>query len=99
MVWRNGTMYALIGRVKIKEGHEVETLAMIKEGGVPYVQSLPGFSSGYWTRNVDGELIQHSFWLFETEEGARAAERNYVIPEDGPATLVSVEVSVVVGQA
>lgn len=68
-------MYAVIGRVKIKPGHEHETLAMIEKSGVAMVSGFPGSRGGYWAHAVDGEdLIQHSFWLFDGEEGARAAE-------------------------
>jgi hypothetical protein len=96
-------MYAVIGRVKIKPGHEQGTLAMIDGGGVAMVNGLPGSRGGYWARTVDGdELIQHSFWLFDGEDGARAAEATYqTLREmpDAPATFVSVEVCEVVGQA
>ena len=46
--------------------------------------------------------VQHSFWLFDGEDGARAAEATYqTLREmpDAPATFVSVEVCEVVGQA
>src|SRR5262249_28293604 len=96
-----GRMYAVIGRVRIKPGHEEETRAMILAMGVPMVQGMAGSSAAYWARALDGELVQHSFWLFDTEEHARAAEststRLREMP-DAPATLVSVEVCEVVGQ-
>jgi hypothetical protein len=96
-------MYAVIGRVKIKPGHEQETLAMIDGGGVAMVNGLPGSRGGYWARTVDGdEVVQHSFWLFDGEDGARAAEATYqALREmpDAPATFISVEVCEVVGQA
>jgi len=96
-------MYAVIGRVKIKPGHEQDALAMIDGGGVAMVNGLPGSRGGYWARTVDGdELIQHSFWLFDGEDGARAAEATFqTLREmpDAPATFVSVEVCEVVGQA
>jgi hypothetical protein len=96
-------MYAVIGSVKIKPGHEQETLAMIEQGGIAMVNGLPGSRGGYWARTVDGEdLVQHSFWLFDHEEEARAAETTYhtlrQMP-DAPATLIRVEVCEVVGQA
>jgi hypothetical protein len=96
-------MYAVIGRVKIAPGHEQETLAMIDHGGVALVQGFPGSRGGYWARTVDGdEVIQHSFWLFENEDGAREAEATYntlrKMP-DAPATLIDVQVCEVVGQA
>ena len=48
-------MYAVIGRVKIKPGHEHETLAMIEKSGVAMVSGFPGSRGGYWARAVDGE--------------------------------------------
>jgi hypothetical protein len=95
-------MHALIGRVTIKPGHEDETLDMIEQHGVPMVRGMPGAIGGYWARHLDGDLVQDSFWLFETEEGARAAmatfERLRDMPE-APATFVSVDVCEVVGHA
>ena len=95
-------MYALVGRVKIKPGYEAQTLAMIGEHGIPMVRGMAGSAGAYWTRTVDGDgLIQHSFWLFDVEEHARAAEATFVrlrdMP-DAPATFVSAEVCEVVGE-
>ena len=95
-------MYAVNGRVKIKSGYEQETLVMIDNGGVAMVNGFPGSRGGYWARTVDGDdLVQHSFWLFDGEQGARAAEAMYLtlreMPE-APATFISVEVCEVVGQ-
>ena len=49
-----------------------------------------------------GDIIQHSFWLFDTEENARAAEATFNqlrdMP-DAPATFISVDVCEIVGQA
>jgi len=96
-------MHAVIGRVKIKPGHEEETRAMIADHGVAMVQAMVGASGGYWSRSIDdGDLIQHSFWLFDTEENARAAEATFNTLRDmpaAPATFVSVDVSEVIGQA
>jgi hypothetical protein len=96
-------MYALVGRVTIKPGHEEQTLAMIGEHGVPMVRGMAGSAGAYWTRTLDGDdLIQHSFWLFDAEEQARAAEATFArlreMP-DAPATFLSAEVCEVVGQA
>ena len=68
-------MHAVIGRVKIKPGREDETLAMIGERGVAMLKGMAGSAGGYWARAVEGELVQHSFWLFDTEEDARARRR------------------------
>jgi hypothetical protein len=68
-----------------------------------HVNGYPGSRGGYWARTVDVEdLVQHSFRLFDGDEGARAAEATYqTLREmpDAPATFMSVEVCEVVGQA
>jgi hypothetical protein len=95
-------MHAVIGRVKIKPGSEDATLAMIAERGVPALSGMAGWSGGYWTRTIDGgDLVQHSFWLFNTEANARAAAANFDLLRempDAPATFLSVDVCDVVGQ-
>lgn len=96
-------MHAVIGRVKIKPGHEDETRAMIAEHGVAMVQGMAGASGGYWSRGTDdGDLVQHSFWLFDTEENARTAEATFNAlrnMSEAPAIFVSVDVCEVIGQA
>jgi hypothetical protein len=95
-------MHAVIGRAAIKPGREDETLAMIGEGGVAMLKGMAGSAGGYWARTVEGELVQHSFWLFETEDDARAAEATFNTLRDmpdAPATFVSMDVCEVVGQA
>jgi len=60
-------------------------------------------SGGYWARTLDaGDLIQHSFWLFDAEANARAGEATFnTLREmpDAPATFVSVDVCEIIGQA
>jgi hypothetical protein len=96
-------MHAVIGRVEIKPGHEDETRAMIADHGVAMVQGMVGASGGYWSRSTaDGSVIQHSFWLFDTEENARTAEAIFNTLRDmpeAPAAFVSVDVCEVIGQA
>ena len=95
-------MYAVVGRVTIKPGREDATLAMIGERGVGMLKAMAGSAGGYWARTVEGELVQHSFWLFDTEVDARAAEATFVTLRempDAPATFVSVDVCEVVGRA
>ena len=70
-------MYAVIGRVTIKPGHEEETRSMIVEGGVRMIQGMAGSGGAYWARTLDSDLTQHSFWLFDTEEHARIAEATF----------------------
>jgi len=95
-------MHAVIGRVTIKPGREDETLAMVRESGVAMLGGMAGSAGGYWARAVEGEVVQHSFWLFDTEEDARAAEVTFKTLRDmpdAPATFVSVDVCEVIGQA
>lgn len=96
-------MHALIGRVKLKPGREDEALSMIGDRGVAMLQGMAGSAGGYWARTIgQGETIQHSFWLFDTEENARTAEATFNTLRDmpdAPATFVSVDVCEVVGHA
>ena len=93
-------MHAVIGRVKIKPGRADEALSMIGERGVAMLQGMAGSTGGYWARTLEGDIIQHSFWLFDTEENARAAEATFNLLRDmpeAPATFVSVDVCEVIG--
>ncbi len=96
-------MHAVIGRVMIKPGREDETLAMIEQHGVAMLQGMAGSAGGYWARTLEGgDVIQHSFWLFDTEENARGAEATFNSLRDmpeAPATFISVDVCEVIGQA
>ncbi len=95
-------MHAVIGRVEIRPGREDETLAMIVEHGVAMLQGMAGSAGGYWARSIEGELVQHSFWLFDTEDDARAAEATFNTLRDmpdAPAAFVSVDVCEIVGHA
>src|SRR4249920_3194119 len=69
-------MHAVIGRVKIKPDRTDEALAMIG-GGVAMLQGMAGSEGGYWARTLEGDIVQHSFWLFDTEANARAAEATF----------------------
>jgi hypothetical protein len=95
-------VFALIGRVELKPDRADEALAMIGERGVAMLQGMSGSKGGYWARNLEGDDLQHSLWLFETEEDARSAEATFkALREmpDAPATFVSAEVCEIVGQA
>jgi hypothetical protein len=94
-------MFALIGRVQIKPERSEEALGMIASHGVPMIEGMPGALAAYWSRNVDGsDIIQHLFWVFDTEANARAAEamantlRN--MPE-APAIFISADVTRIIG--
>ena len=95
-------MYALVGRVEIKPGHEEETAVMAHEHGPTLVAGMSG-SAAYWVRARDdsGTVIQHSFWLFGTEEDARAAETVFTSLRDmpeAPARFISADVCEVIAQ-
>ena len=96
-------MYALVGCVEIKPGNEDETAVMAREHGPALVGGMPGNKTAYWARAVDdrGKLIQHSFWLFDTEQDARAAEIVFSslreTPE-APAVFISADVCEVIAQ-
>jgi hypothetical protein len=95
-------MYAVIGRVEIKPDRAEEARSMIGEHGTAMLQGMAGSAGGYWARTVEGDIIQHSFWLFDTEENARSAEAMFnTLREmpDAPATFVCVDVCEVIGQA
>jgi hypothetical protein len=100
--WKDRPMRAVIGRVKIKPDQADEALAMIGDRGVAMLQGMAGAAGGYWARSLEGDIIQHSFWLFDTEENARAAEATFNqlrdMP-DAPATFLSVDVCEIVGHA
>lgn len=96
-------MFALVGRVRIKPGHEEETAAMARDGGPPLVAGMSGSKAAYWARAVDDgdDVVQHSFWLFETEMDARAAEAVFNSLRDmpeAPAQFVSADVCEVISQ-
>ena len=95
-------MHAVIGRVRIKPERADEARSMIAEHGVAMLHGMTGSSHGYWARSIDnGDITQHSFWLFDTEENALAAQATFEslrdLP-DAPATLLGVDVCEVIGQ-
>jgi hypothetical protein len=98
--WKDRPMRAVIGRVKIKQDRADEALALLGEWGVPMLKGMAGSAGGYWARSHEGDIIQHSFWLFDTEENARAAEATFNqlrdMP-DAPATFISVDVCEIIG--
>jgi hypothetical protein len=96
-------MHALVGRVEIKPGHEEESATMAREHGPMLVGGMSGSTAAYWARALDqsGKVIQHSFWLFESEEDARAAESVFNSLRDmpeAPASFISADVCEVIAQ-
>jgi len=99
---KDRSVHAVIGRVKIKPGRADEALAMIGEAGVAMLRGMTGSAGGYWARSGENDIIQHSFWLFDTEESARAAEATFNQLRDlrdAAATFISVDVCEIVGRA
>jgi hypothetical protein len=96
-------MFALVGRVRIKPGHQEETAAMAREHGPALVRGMSGSTAAYWVRpvNDDDGTDQYSLWLFDAEADARAAETVFTslreMP-DAPAEFVSAEVCEVISQ-
>jgi hypothetical protein len=96
-------MYAIVGSVEIKPGHEEETATMAREHGPTLVAGMSGSKAAYWARALDdsGKLIQHAFWLFDAEEDARAAETVFNSLRDmseAPARFISADVCEVIAQ-
>ena len=48
-------MYALVGSVEIKPGHEEETAMMAREHGPTLVGGMSGNKAAYWARCLDDE--------------------------------------------
>jgi hypothetical protein len=71
-----------------------------KEFVIPTAKSQPGFVRGVWLRSNDG-ASGRGFVLFDTEEHASAAAElaRQGPPPKSPATMRSVEVFEVVGEA
>jgi hypothetical protein len=92
-------MYAVVGRVRIDPAREDEARVTLEQRGVPMLKGLKGSVGGYWAKSLEGD-IQHSIWLFDSEDNARAAEAMFGQgpPPGAPATFVSVEVCEVIGQ-
>jgi hypothetical protein len=100
--WKDRPRRAVIGRVKIKPDRADEAPAVMGERGVAMLRAMAGSAGGYWARSQGGDIIQHSFWLFDTEENARAAEAAFHQLRDmpnAPATFISVDVCEIVGHA
>jgi len=83
-------MHAVIGRVRIKPGHEEQTRSMIVKRGVAMVNGMAGSGGGDWAGTLDGELVHHSFWL-DTEQNAQRGGHGHRPMGDArrPAAFVS----------
>ena len=95
-------MFAVVGVVRIKPGHEEETAAMAREHGPGLVGGMSG-KAAFWARATvaDDSVVQHSFWLFQTEADADAAATVFGSLRDmpdAPAEFVSVDVCEVIAE-
>lgn len=52
------------------------------------LQGMAGSAGGYWARSLGGDIVQHSFWLFDTEGDARTAEATFSQLRYMPAAAV-----------
>ena len=89
-------MHALVVRVSISDA---EKARKVLEGQVvPAVSQAPGFTAGYWTWS-DDQSDGLSMIVFESADGARAAEnRIHELAPEG-VTVDSTEVREVVASA
>jgi hypothetical protein len=96
-------MFAVVGRVKVKLGQEVLTRQMVSDHGVGMFRGMAGSRRAFWSRAADGsDLIQHTFWLFDSEDNACAAQATFNTlrdMSDAPAEWVSCDVCEVIGEA
>jgi len=97
-------MFAVIGRVKIKPGNEELARQMIGERGIGMFRGMPGSRQAFWARPLGAadEVIQHSYWVFDTEANARAAEATFNSVRDmpdAPVVFVSCDVCEIIGEA
>ena len=89
-------MHAVVVRVTITDREAAEQ--RLHADVVPGVSSSPGFQTGYWTSNDDGDNGV-AMVIYDSEENARAAADRVpsTIPDD--VTLEGVEVREVVASA
>ena len=93
-------MHAVVGQVRVDKTREDEARKLLDEFVLPSAKGLSGFKSGFWAREVDGDL-GHSLLLFDSEENARAAAAQIAEgpPSGAPVSFVSVSVCEVLAQA
>ena len=91
-----GAVSVVVAQMHVKEGREDEARMMVVERAPDLLRALPGVLGGYWARSVDGvEVVHHSFWLFDSEGGARRAASALAATRempDAPAVLRAVDV-------
>jgi hypothetical protein len=94
-------MYAVVGRFKLEHGREDEARERVTNRGVAMLQGMDGSAGGWWYRTTEaGDVVQHSLWLFDTEDHARAAEETFEVLHALPtAPTVSVGVYEVLAEA
>jgi hypothetical protein len=94
-------MWAVTTIVSVPPGVAAESLRQaLEEAAVPAVRTLPGLRSAVWTLS-DDHRTGVGFYVFETEEAARARASVYVVGAEAPGgvTISDVPVLQVLTQA
>jgi hypothetical protein len=93
-------MHGMVTTVDIDSARGDDAQQLLQEFVIPTAKSQPGFVRGVWLRSNDGSSGR-GLVLFDTEEHASAAAElaKQGPPEGSPATLRSVDVFEVVGEA
>jgi hypothetical protein len=90
--------HAVVMQVQLSKDDEPEAaVKMLTEMVIPNAKAQTGFQSGTWMRNEETALGT-GVVLFDTEENAKAAQKNLKPPEGGPE-LISSSVCIVGGTA
>jgi hypothetical protein len=93
-------MYGIIIDVKVDPNREEEARHMVNSMVVPTAKTHQGILTGYWLRDMDGDILR-SIQLYDTEANAReTAERirSQGPPPGAPVTLLSVTSYEVIAQ-
>ena len=87
-------MYAVVVNLTINDSDAAEKA--LHEQLVPRVSQAPGFVAGYWTTKDDDAL---SFFVFATEENAKAMAGQATAGVPAGVTLAGIEVREVAAHA
>jgi len=87
-------MHAVVVKVTINDAEA--GLSELREVVVPRVSQVPGFVTGYWTRNDNSGM---SMIIFESEDAATSASEQVTSSVPAGVTLEDVEVREVVANA
>ena len=89
-------MHAVVVRVRVADREAAEQ--RLHGEVVPGVSSSPGFQTGYWTSNDDGDNGV-AMIIYDSEENARAAADRVPSTMGDDVTLDGVEVRAVIASA